>query len=637
MPHKEFVKSRVGSSGLDIATRQQEQLSYFTESSVQENITSQYLNAWANRKYTSNDAFLNYVKSVFRTDNFLAFFKFLRKPIASSELINDRMKIPLSRVFFSEDAFFKYHIRGEIFHSIPELNSKKFDEVLFNALLFKHNSIIVTTLSDINTPFRELLDIDKVVAIDSQEGVIHRIAYNATLFIEEKEEDGILYIDQFQYIFMWDNFQRQIIVPHDLGETPADYIANEAFGDNDVVRKSMFSFVREKLEEYVFLKTLQRMTEPNGVIPITTMIQARNNKDGNDIKGQESDEPMQSNIVGGQKARFGEEIDNSDNLAQAGTVIKIKPVKKDDGSIDMNLIENYFNFFHMPTDPLNYVNTRIKEIEQGLIVSVLGDFSEAREDAKNELQVTSSFVSKQDKLRALSMEMSRIRNLSDFKFLALANGRDNVEVDCFYGSDFFLESEKDLFELYDKAPNPVERRDIIIKLSRNKNRFNPMKMERSMILYHLLPYCSDADFDKAVENKSVSPEIFDYQTRFSYWIGLFEAEFGDIVLFWNALEGSNSEKIVLINGLISGIITKANLVPKVIDDSASKNAQAALRGSVGGVTGIVSMLTALGQGQIKEASQVVKILTTLYGLSETDAKEIAEKGAVDIEKINGDN
>ena len=627
MPHN-FVKSRVGSTDLAEAVRQQKQLSYFTQSSIQQETSLVYLDEWAKRKFQSDDFFLNYVKSVFRTDNFLAFFKFFRQPIASSELVNERIRIPLERVFFSEDSFFKYNISGEAFTSIPELNPKQFDKDLFNALLFRHNDILVTGLSDINTPFRELISIENVVAINSSNSVIHQIAYSAVLPDENgRPIKGILFIDAFQFIFF--NEKNEVIaqVPHDLGETPADFISNEAFSDKDAVRKSLFSFVREKFEEYVFLKTLQRMTEPNGVIPIVTMLKARDNKDENDIKGNEKGEPMASNLIGGQKARIGSEIEKSNSLAQAGTQIKVTPIRKDDGSIDMAMVENFFNFFHMPIEPLNYINTRIKEIEQSLMVSLVGDFSEANEAAKNELQVSKSFKNQQNKLRSLSVEMSRIRNLSDFKFLVLANGKDNVQVDCFYGSDFFLESQEDLNELFKSAPNPIERQNVLIKSARNRNRFNPMKRQREEILYHLLPYCSDKDFETANE-KGIDPILFQYQTRFNYWIGLFEAEFGDILVFWQSLEGSNDEKIKLINSLITQIIIQSSSqeaegAPK--DEGATKAAQAALRGSVGGVTGIVSMLTALGLGQIKDASSVVKILTTLYGLSEADAKEIAKE------------
>ena len=103
------------------------------------------------------------------------------------------------------------------------------------------------------------------------------------------------------------------------------------------------------------------------------------------------------------------------------------------------------------------------------------------------------------------------------------------------------------------------------------------------------------------------------------------------------MNGSDSENIVIINGLIADIITESNKTEVMEDDSSSKNAQAELRGSVGGITGIVAMLSALGQGQIQNSSQVVKILTELYGLTEESAQVIAESNSVDSEKISEDD
>lgn len=617
MPH-EFVKRRVGSSELATAVRQQEQLAYFTRSQIQENTSTEYLQAWAERKYNGSDMFLNYVKQIFRTENFMSFFKYFRNPIASAELIQERIKIPLARVFYSEDSFFKYNIRGEVFHNIEELNSKKFDDDMFNALLFKHNDILVTLVQDVNEPVRELISIKNVVAIKSKDSVIHKLAYTATFMVDEQHIKGFLFMDSTRYIFFDKEYKIIKEVPHDLGECPADYITKEAFGDDDAVRLSIFSYIRESMEEYVFLKTLLKMTEPNGVLPITTQLDTKIRGENNDIKGQSSGEPMTSNEIGGQHARVGSEMQGSDTQIQAGNVIKVPIVKKDDGSIDMEVGKNYFTFFHMPVEPLNYINDRILEIKQDIVTSIVGDFVEQNDSAKNELQVSKSFKNQQNKLRAVSLELSRIRNLSDFKFLALEHGKDAVQVDCFYGSDFFLESQEDLFNLYKNNPNPIEAKNLLIKMSRNRNRFNRMKGDREEILYHLLPYSDKADFTVANE-KGIDPNLFELQTRFNYWIGLFEARFGDILIFWESLEGSNDEKIVLINGLIMNIIMTANTVEVEEDQSAAKAAQAVLRGSVGGITGIVSMLTNIGE------EQTVELLVALYGLERSTAEAIAKR------------
>lgn len=549
----DFVRQRVNSQQLNTAVKQQEQLLYFTKSSVQEDVSASYYEQWAERNYNTNDHFLNFVKSVFKTDNFLSFFKYFRNPIASAELINERIITPLSRVFYSEDSYFKYSIRNENENYIPELETKEFNEKIFNTLLFRYNDIIVEGLKDINTPFREVIKIDNVISIESKDSVIKRIAYSAELVIEDICQKGYMYLDDERYIFYYNDNNNSIEVEHDLGKCPADYVSSKAFNDEDVVRSSTFSFVRSKLEEYNFLKTLQRMTEPNGSIPIVTKLQTKSSNDKRDIKGSSDKQPNSTNLIGSQHANEQKEVQGSSYVLQTGNLIEVPIIRKQDGGLDMDVVSNFLKFFYIPVEAMEYLNRRIKEIEQSVIVSVLGDYSEANEASKNELQVTKSYVSKQDKLRALSLELSRIRNISDYKFLALKYGKDNVKVDCFYGSDFFLESEEDLYKLFKESPNPIERKDLLLKISRNKNRFNKDKMERQVLLYHLLPYCSDYDFDKAI-TRGVDDTTFQYQTRFNYWIGLFESEYGDITIFYDSIDADTNQKLVLINNLILDII-----------------------------------------------------------------------------------
>ncbi len=269
---KEFIQQKVGNASLSLAVRQQEQLSYFTISEIQGDVTSAYADQWANRNYNGNDYFLNYVKSVFRTDNFLSFFKYYRKPNPASKLINNRIKEPLSRVFFAEDSYFKYVIRSKEVE-MPEEIDKDFEQKLFNTLLFNHNAIIIHDLEDINKPFRKILDIDKVVAIESEDNQIKQLAYCATTLVDGVKTDGYLYMDAERYIFYDKSYNEKLNIEHDLKQCPADYVSKDSFGNDDVVRESIFSYVREELEEYTFLKTLQRMTEPNGAMILDREVQ----------------------------------------------------------------------------------------------------------------------------------------------------------------------------------------------------------------------------------------------------------------------------------------------------------------------------------------------------------------------------
>lgn len=556
---KDFIEQRIGSASIIEAQRQQRQLLYFTESSVQQEVTQEYFKQWVKRNSTDfDDSFLNWVKSVFKTDNFLSFYKYLRFPIPSAELVQDRIKEPMGRVLFSEDSYFNYIIRGEEEQEC-DLFDDDFKESLVENLLFHYNDIIVTDLKDVNKPFRQRISIEDVVAIVADKENIFKLAYSAS--IVQVDEDGIgkviegfAYVDTEVYAF----YDKEIVLihvePHDLERCPADFIAKNSFSSDPIVRKSIFSFVRGSMEEYTFLKTLERMVTPNGAIPVVTMLDTKTKKkDGKNIDGVSDKEPMASNVISSQQStEFGGPIQDGGSNLETGSEIHIPMMKNPDGSINMDVVTNFINFYHMPVEALNYLHDRVAELEQQIITSVLGDFSEADEAAKNELQVSKSFVSKEDKLRGFSIELSRIRKKADLNFLELENGKDEVVVDLFYGSDFFLESQATLYDLLEKAPNTIERKKLLIRLSKNRNRFNKLDKGRDVILYNLMPYVSDTDFDKAVEKEgAVDSLTFIYQTRFNYWINAFEAANGDILAFFISLgDKEDAEKYAMINNLI---------------------------------------------------------------------------------------
>ena len=129
---KEFIEAKYNSNSLDIAVRQYKQLSYFLQSQVSEEVRDDYFEKYVDRGFYNDDIFLNWVKSVFKTDNFLSFAKYYRNPNPSSKLINTRIKEPLSRVFFSEDSYFNYVVKDNYLEFPKELEDN-FEKRLFDA------------------------------------------------------------------------------------------------------------------------------------------------------------------------------------------------------------------------------------------------------------------------------------------------------------------------------------------------------------------------------------------------------------------------------------------------------------------------------------------------------------------------
>lgn len=567
---REFIEKRVGSSSIAEAIRQHKNLEYVTQGKIQPEINQAYIDAFIQKDYITDDNFLNWVKTIFGDQNFLSFFKYLRNPVPSTVLINDKIKPQLERVFHAEDSFFKYTVKGKDVEEPENLDSNSFNEWILNALMYRHNDILVHDLIDVNTPYRNLISISNVVAIESDRSTIKRLAYSAQINTQDALGNaaiikGYAYMDALVFEFYDNDYNLITSVPHDLGICPADYISREAFANDDVVRKSLFSYISTDLEYFNFLKTLQRMTIPNGVFPTTTIFQPRetikDNEGDTDKKDKEPNLPMS---VSSQQAKHQREVQGKPIEVQAGTTITVPMRLKDDGSFDTNMVQNYIKFNYMPIEPIEWIDGKIDSLENFIIQSVTGDYKEANEAAQNEKQVSKGFVTKQDSLRGLSKTFTRIRTNSDTKMLGLQYGIKSVKVNVFYGSDHFQESQDELYDLLAKTANPIERKSVLVRINQNRYRFNPSKSLRQTILYDLMPYASDVDFKMAVDAQKVSEPNFDYQTRFNYWVAKFEAQYGDLVMFWEAMEGQSvNERIDLINRLILQEIEPQIVTPPV--------------------------------------------------------------------------
>ena len=556
---KEFIEAKYNSNSLDVAVRQYKQLSYFLQSQVSEDVRSDYFEKYVNKGFYDNDIFLNFVKSVMKPENYLSFAKFYRNPNPSSKLINTRIKETLSRVFSSEDSYFNYVINDQQV-SFPKELDDNFQDRLFDAVLFRYNDIIVHDLSENNTPYREFVSIKNVVSVKIIHDKISQIAYTASAEINGEEVVGYAYIDDEKYQF-FDNKRKLLKTePHDLGFCPANFVVNKRFANNPVVKESSFSYLKANFEEYCFLKTLQRVVDASGTLPIVVKTKTNETSDNFEDFDGRGGAPMSLEQIGGQTSKEARSTAGSGKGSdlQALSVIETPIITDNDGNIDTEFNKNFLVFHHVPVEALNFLDERIKSVERDIIISCVGDFSEGTsKGSKSDTEIKSSdIVAKQDKLRFLSNTLSTSRGLSDKVMLSLAYGKDNVKSDVFYGSDFFLETLDVLYDMLAKSTNAIERKNILIKIAKSRNMYNKEKSNREVLLYKLMPYTTDKDFELAITSQRVSDLNFEYQSRFSYWISMFESTYGNILVFYNNLgNAKESEKIISIDNLITNLIT----------------------------------------------------------------------------------
>jgi len=568
----DFCKAGIFKSELNLAKRQEEQLSYLVTSELQASeLSTEYLKAWAERKYQTNDHFLNFIKSVFREKNFLLFAKFLRKPLPSAKLINAKIKPQLKRVFNAEDADSKYAVNGvDGSDFLPLLEIDDFNQQLFDAYFTAHNSIAICELDaeEKNTPFRYLIGIEKVRSIKPcRNGYIEKIAFFSTLEINEIQVKGTIYIDEEKYAFYPQDDKLQAVeAAHDLGYCPAHFISPKKYGNNWAVRESLLTYIREELEEYNFLKTIQKMSEPDSSIATVVQLDV-----GENVKKSEINKPDMDGIIGGQQPEiYGTNPPPNSGILAAGTVHKIPPIEKVDGSFDMEIAKNYLTFHYTPIEPIKFLDERIKAIENSIMSTLVGDIVGSYETAKNMLQIEKSITVLDNSLYYFAEMLNTIRTLSDTDMLNLRYGKERVkDVFVSFGTDFMIDSQTLLFNSLALAPNVIERKNILKRINLNRYKNNQSQLLRNNLLYDLLPFISDADFDKAKASGVISDINYNLQIRFAYWIAKFEAIYGDIVTFYQEQELSNSEKLLFINNILIEFIKEEISLTKKEDENNS--------------------------------------------------------------------
>jgi hypothetical protein len=565
---KEFIKAGYNSASLQKAVTQEKQLTYILNSSLQDDrVDQQYLIQWAERNYQTSDFFLNWVKSIFKTENFLTFFKYLRYPLPSTKIIHNRIESQILRVFHAEDSDFKYDVKGKDYSDFKQdLNIKKFNSEMFERLLYNHNSLIVSDLDPVtpNKPYRYFVDISDVKSIETKDDIIEKVSFKGCISykenedgkIESEKDQGYIYIDSEKYAFYDNKMDFVSEVLHDLGYCPVHFISPKKFNGDCIIRESLFTYVRQEIEEFNFLKTLQKMTDVNGMIPVVSKIEA-----SKPAEDKPTGQPQSSAIIGQMSSSI---YNQNQNLGtgdlQPGTIheIPINAIRSDDGTINMDAVKNYLNFHYTPIESLEFINKRIEELERSIVSTIVGDVLESSEASKNEDQIAKSISILENTLRSFAEGLNRIRKHSDFDMLALKYGVQMVnEVFIHYGTDFFLETQTKLFNDLALAPNQLERKNIIVRISNNRYKNNADQLSRQKLLYDLMPFVSDKDFTQALSLQIVSPVNKDYQLRFNYWIDQFEAYYGDIVTFYKQMDTeSKAERLIVINNLITELIQK---------------------------------------------------------------------------------
>jgi len=561
---KEFIANCKYKPEIKEAIEYEERLAYFIQTHSAKDIyfnTDQIID----EVWNQSNPFINWLKGWMRKDNFKSYLKFLRHPLPTASLIQDDIVPELKKVFDATNSYYDYNFTSNATkHASADMlsgYSEYYKDKIFKSLINNHNSIIITDFKEKNKPYRFEVKIEDVKAIEpDQDGCIKKIAFEA--YNQDGEERYYFYTDEFYsvYVESGEDYILESQTFHGIGRCPADFISVEALNKKKfVVRKSIFSNYLEKFENYVNYYTLQKMCLPNGAMPVTTLYRQNG-------KPCEREFNNGSKCVGGylhgERGMLGNKdelvpcpVCNSKTKIQAGSVFEL-PVPKfgDNGEAPYDLNANFVKFHYIPVDILEWWNKFVDEKYSEIKYQLVGKGTElSNGQAKNADQIARGNQTLENTLIELSGKLSKLQQSLDFKLLKIAYGKAFASCYIDKGTDFYLETEFELRDSLAKAIDPIDKENIISRINFSVYKNNPERLQRSNILYKLLPYSTLTDTE-FIGMQGVDPIMKELRLNFNYYIDAFEAEYGQLNVFFNDYFGetvSMSKKLEIAKKLIT--------------------------------------------------------------------------------------
>jgi len=519
----------------------QDEISFFIES---------YLNLTNSR---GKQNFLTWISRWMSPKNKKKLLKFLEFPLETAGIVQDDIIPQLGKVFEANNRHFSYVLKDvdQTKDAISYLGSIKqekfFKEDVWKAILFQHNSVLITDLIDVNEPVNSLVNIHNIEAIDlGKKDSIRWIVFRDRRRGFRKEDGSTVtdlwyyYTASFFSVYTKNEDGEFVLLAeelHDLGKCPAQFISPDPITTNKhVVRKSIFSNQRRRFQLDTALRMAWDYYTFHGALPVTTLYKQSKEACGTQfstftkchggwLATQDQDNKITFQFNNGNPD---EKVPcpkcNQSNPIKVGTVVSF-PVPKfgpDEKPFDLNA--SFVKFPHAGVDVSTWFKGYIESIEIAIRQDIVGTEKEnVKVKAQNELQVTKSFTPLENTLTSLSTLLSDVRQEADTQIIKLRSGPDSIDhIITDYGSKFYLQNEQELIEDRTKAINPIERLETTERIIDVRFRNNMEQRSRERLLLEMLPYNGLTDTDVRADKNTINPIDFELRMNFNRYISEFE-------------------------------------------------------------------------------------------------------------------
>lgn len=589
--------------------------------------------------------------------------QFARYPLPVVELSKSILK-DFFKVFDGKNRFF--NVEGDrnidrLHEWIRENNPDQWiQEQALDVFKNKPMSFVVVDVDQNGIPFLILVDSNRLhdARFKNSQGDLEYIA-----FIHSQKVEGDIittfysvYDEESYFVYSKrsdsDDFAFVSEAKHNIGHCPAKaFIKTPSNSKNPFARNVTFSSALSKMEDWSIFDIFRNYVDHYAPFPVT---EAPKKKCGNPecVDGAVAEEVIidpkndttktvwsTCQVCGG--ADDGQHVFPGTHIG-----INVKADSKNDGS-------GVFRMIFPETDKLEYVPKKLEKLELEVRLKTVGANSIMNKEAVNEMQAKGSFASMETILLSTKNELDCL-----YRWIVETVGRSfylnlNLRVEANFGTEFYLISEDDLQRRFDESKKiglPAEEQlNIYKQLIETKYKGNSSKLGRALMLLDLDPFpMYSVEECIKLKNESVLDDFqLSLKVNFLKFISQFESEnieitqFGLGLDYWGRVERIKKELDLYNEELIQNKNIRNN--PQGDDDSEGPQvtqeqleAQARLRGSVGGVQGILGIQDSVSQG-ITSVESAIETMIEIYGFSRDVSIRILGTRSEDFNKLNDNN
>jgi hypothetical protein len=612
--------------------------------------------------------FLSWIKAILKNDdNYERFRQLFRPPVYTNELVESIFS-QFERVFEAQNSYEKISFTdSELENDFAEYRKKLGDFQFWETQGFETfknsiDNIVVIDLPKLKLdaagnpqattkpePYYYILDIDFLIDIDnikvkavSQENG-ETFYYFKTEYIIFRGEQNLIYVfDDTHYKIFQDLDNKGAITfvgeaAHDLGFCPARSFWTTPLNSHCTIQKrSPITNSLSEMDWLLFLSLAEKYMQEYVPYPIFAVYKGKCDYkiEINKRKGKCVDGYMEWDGQIG----TGE---NRERCHKCGNKIKVGPgniielrVPKD--KEDPDLMANPMKIISASTESLEYMKKAVKDKYDEIFQNCVGRGADAKTDqAQNELQIRASFESRTAALIKIKRNFEIIHAFALDTVARLRYGSAYTGIVINYGDEFFVKDEavltKELEEAKTSGAPSYEianrRRAIWESMYRN----NPEHLERLIILHNLEPM-PDNSIKEVTEMYKALPDLISahdvaIKLHFNSFIDRFEREQANVNTFARAT--TFDKKISLIKAELLKYATEYMAVIRPPADpggvptptGTEAEAKAKLKGSVGGVQGILAIQAAVAAGTT-DYNSALSLMSEIFGFNDVTAKAI---------------